>query len=121
MLSSHFYFISASVSLHKVYEELCVDILLKLKFNLSRVPTSPPRHSYHTSSSFHLHRINPELIGAPVHVSNGYQHGQWPDQLRTNSTNEHPSFVLEMDEIIGLNSAQQEEGDSERGRFPSHP
>ena len=93
----------------------------KSKLILSRVPTSPPRHSYHTSSSFHLHRINPELIGAPVHVSNGYQHGQWSHRLSANPTNEQPSSILEMDEIIGLNSAQQEEEDSERGRFPSQP
>ena len=36
---------------------------------------------------------------------------------RTNSTNEHLSFVSEMDEITALNSPQQEEGDSERGRL----
>jgi hypothetical protein len=76
-------------------------LFLRLSAFTNRVPTSPPRHSYHTSSSFHLHRINPELIGAPIHVSNGYQH--------------------EMDEIIGLNSQQPEEGDSERGRFTSQP
>ena len=34
------------------------------------------------------------------------------DQLCANPTNQEPSFVSEMDEIIGLNSAQQEEEES---------
>ena len=73
------------------------------QFYFSRVPTSPKNHSYHTSSSFHLHRINPELIGAPVHVSNGYQHGE--DSSQTISSH---SVILEIEEIAVLNSVQEE-------------
>ena len=78
-------------------------LFFNLLFNTSRVPTSPKNHSYHTSSSFHLHRINPELIGAPVHVSNGYQHGQGQDLTGLMSY----SFTLEMEEIAVLNPGQE--------------
>lgn len=60
--------------------------IMILKFNLiplfstfSRVPTSPRNGNSSSGSSqhqtLHLHRINPEYIGAPVHVSNSYNHG----------------------------------------------
>ena len=61
--------------------------IMILKFNLiplfstfSRVPTSPRNGNSSSGSSqhqtLHLHRINPEYIGAPVHVSNSYNHGK---------------------------------------------
>ena len=62
--------------------------IMILKFNLiplfstfSRVPTSPRNGNSSSGSSqhqtLHLHRINPEYIGAPVHVSNSYNHGMY--------------------------------------------
>jgi len=47
-------------------------IFLRLAAFTNHQPTPRRNTSFHTSSSLHLHRINPELVGAPVHVSHVY-------------------------------------------------
>jgi len=47
-------------------------LFIRLAAFTNHQPTPRRNMSFRTSSSLHLHRINPELVGAPVHVSHNY-------------------------------------------------